>query len=33
MPQSKTFFEQPKEIKAEKWMNTDQVGYDSKESL
>lgn len=31
--QSKDFFEQPQEVKAEKWMNTDQVGYDYKESL
>lgn len=31
--QSKEFFEQPQEVKQEKWMNTMQIGYDYKESM
>jgi hypothetical protein len=31
--QSEQFFQQPSEIKEEKWMNTKQQGYDYKESV
>ena len=31
--QSKEFFDQPANVKSEKWMNTKQQGYDYKESV